>query len=289
MLLWVMVWAPTVPARAAPCPSLDAEVESVARAGGDILLRIAPWLGGRGAAALLARADQGDAQAIMALGLTGQAEALRVLREHRFAKGTSVARALALLALGDGTETATIAHALEVGDPGQRARIVVYLGALRTVRSRDLLEKALSDPDAAVRLEAARPLAKARHPRARRVLLEIARTGAEPLRAAATLAASTAPPPKLEDQMDDDDDDAPDKPTPGKDAGAAPVAISVLEAARARLKGPDGDALRAALQLFGQNAPRTEVDVLLGVAHRGDVSLDTRGLALETALRLCPP
>jgi len=43
------------------------------------------------------------------------------------------------------------------------------------------------------------------------------------------------------------------------------------------------------LQLFGQNAPRTEVDVLLGVAHRGDVSLDTRGLALETALRLCPP
>lgn len=296
---WESVWAwvailllcvPAVRSDAQACPALDAEVEAVVRGGeAGVLRTIAPLLGPRGHAALLVRAEAGDADAVLAMGLAGQSEALRALRERRIT--ARPARSLALLALGDGSETGTVTRALlGPGSPAERARVAGYLAQLRAVRAREILELALTDPEPLVRLEAARPLARARHPRARRVLADLARNAAEPIKSQAAEASARAPSGAAEDLIDELESEAPPSPT-GVDAGmpgAPSAAPDALARARARLAGPDGDALRAAVRLMGESAATSEVAGLLGVARRRDVSAETRAQALGAALRLCP-
>lgn len=282
------------PAMAQACSAVDAEAEALVRGGGDpdVLLEIARDLGPRGTSALIVRAEAGDATAILALGLAGQADGLRALRERRIPP--TATRALALLALGDGTQTGTVTRALVgPGSAAERARVAAYLGMIRAVRAREILEVALIDPEPLVRLEAAKPLAKLRHPKARRVLAELARSAPEPIRGAAVEANAKAPTGNAEELMEELESDHPSPSgadagtSTSKDSAPAPPP-SALAIARTRLAGPDGEPLRVAIRVMEQASARTEVAALIGVARRRDVSSATRAVALGAALRMCP-
>ncbi len=296
--LCALVASPQV-ARAQGCAAVDAEVEALIRGGGEAeaLLEIARDLGPRGGSALVVRAEAGDATAVLALGLAGQAEGLRALRERRIPR--TAARSLALLALGDATETGTVTRALVgPGSAAERARVATYLGMIRAVRARELLEVGLIDPEPLVRLEAAKPLAKLRYPKARRVLVELGRSAPEPIRAAALEANARAPTGNAEELMEELESDnagpsgadaGTEARTTGKGKDAAPApAPNTLAIARTRLAGGDGEPLRVAIRVMEQAGARTEVASLIGVARRRDVSSATRAVALGAALRMCP-
>lgn len=299
MFLFLCLGA-SMPAAAQPCAAVDAEAEALVRGGGDprVLLEIARDLGPRALSALVVRAEAGDPTATLALGLSGQAEGLRALRERRIARTAN--RSLALLALGDGTESGTVTRALlGPGSATERARVASYLGMIRAQRAREILELGLIDPEPVVRLEAAKPLAKLRYPKARRVLNELARSAPEPIRSQAAEANARAPQGSAEDLMEELEGESTAARPSGADAGigpgagggaaaAPPPAASTLVLARTRLTGADGEPLRIAIRVIEQAHARSEVGALITAARRGDVSPDTRALALGAALRLCP-
>ncbi|MCK6546044.1 HEAT repeat domain-containing protein [Myxococcota bacterium] len=146
-------------------------------------LRLAPFTTQAAVTAML-RAAEGSSSAadaafdrFLALGLTRQAEALRLLRRASPpSPATRMGRALGLLALGDGAETATIARVLYEGSAEDRRRTARALAAMRQKRPELLLYDALEDADPIVRLEAARALAESGAVRARRVLVDVLRS-----------------------------------------------------------------------------------------------------------------
>jgi hypothetical protein len=153
------------------------------------------------AVATMLRAAEGSSAAadaafdrFLALGLTRQAEALRLLRRTAppATSAHRIGRALGLLALGDGAETATITRVLYEGAIEDRRRTARALAAMRQKRPELMLFDALEDVDPVVRFEAARALAESGAVRARRVLVDVLRSRDSELapRAARTLARS---------------------------------------------------------------------------------------------------
>lgn len=146
------------------------------------LVRLAPSVGAQAVPALIQRTKSTDEEiafsAFLAIGLSRHADALRLLRDAPRPKSPVVrlGRSLALLAIGDGAETATISHALYEGTVGERRRTAAALAQMPQKRPQLMLFAALEDPDELVRLEAARVLWSG-SARVRRVLTETFKSG----------------------------------------------------------------------------------------------------------------
>lgn len=136
-------------------------------------LGLAPWIGVSAARTLHSRAA--TLEGWLAVGLTRHAELLRVISSSPPPPGrdTRLARAIALLAIGDGADSATISAALHGPDVALRRSVASALGRLPQKRPRVMLEEVLLDADPAVRFQAARVLGPAGSHRARRVLGEL--------------------------------------------------------------------------------------------------------------------
>ncbi len=158
-------------AEAAPGPEPCARVQSaidgeVARAPrASRLLALAPFLGPTTLPALLARARSAPAEervaVYLAFGLTRHARALQLLQAAPERPGEGPGRALALLALGDGTGTATLSAVLARGATPERTRLARALARLPQTRPRMLLAGALEDPEPEVRATASLALYRA--------------------------------------------------------------------------------------------------------------------------------
>jgi HEAT repeat protein len=132
----------------------------------------------------------------LVLGFSRHAAALKLLRAQPVPDPAHrLPRALALLALGDASETGTVAHALRAGAPEVRLRTAEALGRMRQVRPRLMLYEALEDPEPAVRVAAAQVLVGHGSRRARRALVDVLRDGPAELQpgAAAALFAHRLP------------------------------------------------------------------------------------------------
>lgn len=175
------------------CAALSKEIDSFVLASRDrtVLERLAPYMSANVVPGLIARAQTAPPdlafQILVAAGRSGHAGALPQLKS--FKPGNTIelraARAVALLALGDGAETATISVALESGPRDLRLNVARALARMRHPRPRELLRSALDDPEPEVRLAAAEGLVVVRSMKGRRVLLELSRSGPEPLKARA--------------------------------------------------------------------------------------------------------
>lgn len=166
------------------CRSVQRTIDVEAASTNDprALVRLAPSVGAQAVPALIQRTKSADEEiafsAFLAIGLSRHADALRLLRDAPRPKSPVVrlGRSLALLAIGDGTETATISHALYEGTVGERRRTAAALAQMRQKRPQLMLFAALEDPDELVRLEAARVLWSG-SARVRRVLTETFKSG----------------------------------------------------------------------------------------------------------------
>lgn len=186
-LMSLMIATPAA-AQGPVCPSvqgrIDAEAIKPHRA--HELLLLAPHLGPSTIKPLLEKADGADLEgaraAYLAVGLARHAEALRALSSRPWptTRPQRLGRALALLALGDGSATGTIAAALRHPDREVRLQTAWALYRMKQKRPRTLLYEALEDVDPAVRLVAARVHLKLGSRRARKVLLELF-DGSDPL------------------------------------------------------------------------------------------------------------
>lgn len=163
------------------CPNVQARIDAEAvkpHRAHDLLL-LAPHLGPTTIKPLLEKADGGDLEgarsAYLAVGLARHAEALRALKSRAWpvARPQKLGTALALLALGDGSATGTIAAALRHPDREVRLGTAWALYRMKQKRPRTLLYEALEDVDPAVRLVAARVHLKLGSRRARKVLNEL--------------------------------------------------------------------------------------------------------------------
>lgn len=147
-----------------------------------ILLRLAPYIDPDTSVRLLARATSADEDgafaAYLAAGLARHAETLRALRAlpEPSSEPKRLARALGLLALGDGVATATVARVLVQGSAPERRRVARALARMPQRRPRMMMLKALDDGDEEVRFLAGRALLDV-DPRGRRVLLDLMRSG----------------------------------------------------------------------------------------------------------------
>lgn len=181
-------------ARAAehPCAGVDRAVAALGEAPLDpeARLALAHLVPEGDLAGLLAGAAKkpGDAAQsdYLVLGFSRHAAALKLLRAHPDPDPDHrLPRALALLALGDASETGTVARALLEGAPPERLRTAEVLGRMRQVRPRMMLYDALVDPEPAVRAAAARVLVGHGSRRARRALEALIRDGTPALQATA--------------------------------------------------------------------------------------------------------
>lgn len=180
------------------CPKVQNAVDGYARrlSDGRTLSRLAPYMGDSAAADLGVHLAAGDDERrydiLMALFATRQGSALRVASQPLADPGplAHLGRALALLGLGNGSETGTIAFALAAGPIELRRRAARALGQMRQVRPQTMLYEALEDEDPEVRLWAGRSLLPTGSTKARRALVDLARVGPRVirLRAARTLA-----------------------------------------------------------------------------------------------------
>ena len=148
--------------------------------------RLAPYLPADGIPPLLAALSEPETafEAGFALGASRRAEVLAALRLAPPA-ADPVAGALALLALGEPSQTATVTEALYRGGVAERRRVALALRYMRQARPRLLLLESLEDRDPQVRLSAARVHAQLGNRRARKVLEEILESGPRRLRAEA--------------------------------------------------------------------------------------------------------
>ncbi|MBK8012447.1 MAG: HEAT repeat domain-containing protein [Deltaproteobacteria bacterium] len=170
-------------AQDAPCAGLGRRIREAVERSSDprAQLWLAPYTGPAAVDGLLSRARSGDESdafsALFAVGLSRDVEALRRLRHIERPKPglPTLGWALGLLALGDGSMTATIARALKVEPVAVRRRVAETLALLPQKRPRMLLYESLSDADPQVRLIAAEVHLKQNSRRARRVLLELLR------------------------------------------------------------------------------------------------------------------
>jgi HEAT repeat protein len=191
---WLVMWTPGARAEEpGPCARVGQALEALVRSStrASILRRAAPYLGPESLRPLLQRAEEArGSQAFaryFALGLTRQAEALRMLGERPPPTDelARLGRDLALLALGDASQTATLAEALQKGPVQVRRRLVRALGRLHELRPRALVDEALTDEDPEVRTLAAASSLAAGNERAVRTLLEVLRDAPPPVRARA--------------------------------------------------------------------------------------------------------
>ena len=127
----------------------------------DAVLRLAPFIDEATLRTLEGVADRGpDAAAyaaVLAVGFSRRADALGVLRARPGSKTAEIGlgKSLALLALGDGSQTGTIAKALSSDDVERRRRTERALARMHQRRPALLLETAMVDPDEEVRSLAA--------------------------------------------------------------------------------------------------------------------------------------
>ncbi len=155
------------------------------------LTRLAPYIRPESLRPLLAGLDGLDGrsqfQALVAAGLSRHAKALVELeqKEPPSERLRSTGHALALLALGRASRTATVASALSQGGVELRRMTAVALGQMRQMRPQAMLTPALEDPDPWVRFYAADALMSAPIRGVRRVLFELVRRGPEAIRARA--------------------------------------------------------------------------------------------------------
>ncbi|MCB9654563.1 MAG: HEAT repeat domain-containing protein [Deltaproteobacteria bacterium] len=171
-------------AEGAPCAGLGRRIRQAVEESTDARaqLWLAPYAGAAAVDGLLARARSGDDAdafaAFFAVGLSRDVEALRRLRHIAPPKPglPTLGWALGLLALGDGSMTATIAKSLRAGPVSVRRRVAETLALLPQKRPRMLLYESLVDADPQVRLAAAEVHVKQNSRRARRVLLELLRS-----------------------------------------------------------------------------------------------------------------
>lgn len=179
VLLVPMVGSPA-PAPPASCKNVAEAVKAGARelSAAGALSRIAPYMHPDSVSVLgerLAASREPGFGLWLAIGRTQDASALIAVRRLRPSRSLEdrTAHALALLALGDGSETGTISAVLSSGPEPLRLRAVSELSGLWGARPRDLLYPALEDPSPAVRLVVARHLSSW-STKARRKLQELA-------------------------------------------------------------------------------------------------------------------
>lgn len=188
--------ATPAPVQGAPdpaCAALDREIDALVLATRDprVLERLAPYISVNVVPKVIARVPKEPPplafELLLTAGRSGHAEALRLVRQvtPRQNLEVQVGRSLALLALGEGSETGTIAGALETAPASLRLEIVHALARMKHPRPRELLRGALDDPQPEVRLAAAEGLVRVRSMMGRRVLLDLSRTAPEPLKARA--------------------------------------------------------------------------------------------------------
>jgi HEAT repeat protein len=151
-----------------------------------VIVRLAPFLGVDAAKKLLQRAQSADDEtafyAYLTVGLSRHSDALRVLYDGPRPKTDKqrLSRALALLALGDGAGTSTIANVLQSGPLAERRRVAEALAYMPQKRPRMILYDALEDVDEVVRFHAARVFADVEGIHARRTLVDIMKNGSAP-------------------------------------------------------------------------------------------------------------
>jgi hypothetical protein len=170
-------------ARANPCREIARAIDAEAQDASDpdVMLRLAPFTGVEAAKRLLFRARSAEDElafyAYLAVGLSRHSEALRLLRDAPRAGSPTkrLGRSLALLALGDGSESATISTALFGGPLADRRRAARALSHMPQKRPRMMLYGALEDADDQVRLSSSRVLFQVESIRARRALLDLFR------------------------------------------------------------------------------------------------------------------
>lgn len=162
-----------------PCASFDRAVLDLAdqTRDGALLLALAPhW--SSGAIPTLVRRAEADAgplgeKLLYSVGLSDQAEGLRLLHQKRLPRALAKARSVALFALGEGSESATVSAALSEASGDARFEIAQVLGKVRQPRAREILEGLAGDPDVRVRLAVAESLIGQRSARARKILLDL--------------------------------------------------------------------------------------------------------------------
>lgn len=230
-----------------------------------------------------ARSSTGAASraSFLALGFSRHATALKALRDLReVGSGQRLGRALALLALGDGSESGTVAWALYRGPVEVRRSTARVLAEMEQSRPRRMLFEAMLDEDPQVRLTAAEVQIHRYSRRARRVLHELMVQGPEPLVAPAAQALYATNIPFRTDELQR-------LPDPLK----GPMQVRLHMASRRRsaqsLKGklPSTDRFVragafAALAVSG--------DASAAVVRRfAKVALAARGASAEAQLRMC--
>ncbi|MEE2902239.1 MAG: HEAT repeat domain-containing protein [Myxococcota bacterium] len=87
-----------------------------------------------------------------------------------------LSHSLALLALGNSSQTGTITRSLVLGKVSERRFVSRVLATMRQVRPKKILQQALSDGDDVVRLNAIRRLGRSRVRATREVLLELTKS-----------------------------------------------------------------------------------------------------------------
>lgn len=148
------------------------------------MIRLAPFYSENAVASLLSRRDSYSVfrAARLALGLSKHAKGLRKLKEKPPSASERLPNAVALLALGDGSESATIAHHLFEGKAPTRRWLVSALSNMPHKRPRMLLYQAMQDPDPVVRMVSAEVSLRYGSRRARRVLRKLLKEGPKPYR-----------------------------------------------------------------------------------------------------------
>ncbi len=173
--IWMLAVWPTA-ALAEPCREVSTRINALAPKASPAALRsLGPSFGPAALPALRARFDADPDVAIAAgtaFGLARHAEGLRQLTAD---PSPGLAEALALLALGDGVRTGSIAAELYEGSVQSRRRIARALSVLKQKRPRLLLYQSLVDTDSEVRWLAARALLDQGLYRPQRVLTELLR------------------------------------------------------------------------------------------------------------------
>lgn len=163
---------------------------------GGLLIALAPLLSPAAVSALVRRAESepnalGE-KMLYAVGLSGQAEGLRLLHERPLPRALARPRAVAMFALGEGVHSTTVSATLAEASGDARAEIAEVLGHVRQPRARDILEGMVQDPDPRVRLAVGESLIGQKSARARKVLLDLSHASDAELasRAARALAES---------------------------------------------------------------------------------------------------
>ena len=113
-----------------------------------------------------------------ALGRARHSVGLKWLSEHEPSEDPQdrLSHSLAMLALGNGSQTGTITRSLLLGKVTERRFVSRVLATMRQVRPKRILKQALSDADDVVRLNAIRRLGRSRSRATRKVLLELTKS-----------------------------------------------------------------------------------------------------------------